>query len=179
MLLLRVGPGAWGTRSSLADPFLLPLPTLTLVPESPSLAMAFAARWARRSPLQHWGPALPYSPSSRGEVHSPAGGVPLLAHRWFLDLCGTRPVSWGGSEPSEPLTTEPPQLALPVETQGSPSHSKPLITFPKAWILTTLLCLHRRPLSRLLEGLILRPEHPPSVACLPQESWTLAVLLGH
>lgn len=30
-----------------------------------------------------------------------------------------------------------------------------------------------------LEGLILRPEHPPSMACSPWESWTAALLLGH
>lgn len=144
-----------------------------------SLAAAFAARQAGRSPLQHWGPTPPYSPSSRGEFPSPAGRVTLLAYLWFLDLRGSPPVSWGSSEPSEPLTMEPPQLALPVETRASPSHSKPLVTFPKAWVLTTLLSPHWMPLSHLLKGLILCPEHPPSVACSPWESWTAAVRLGH
>lgn len=95
------------------------------------------------------GPSTALQPLLPWQGPLPCWGVTLLAHRWFLDLRGTPPVSWGGSEPSEPPTTEPPQPALPVETRASPSHSKPLITFPKACILTILLSLHRIPLSCL------------------------------
>lgn len=49
---------------------------------------------------------------------SPLLGVTLLAHRWFLDLRSCPACELGRSEPSEPLPTEPPQPALPVETRA-------------------------------------------------------------
>lgn len=150
-LWVRPGHGSHMVSLSLTPP-CSPCPPSPLSLSLPLWPTAFAARWAGRSSLQHWGPALPYSPSSVARSSPLLGGHPsctsLVPGPAWHPPC----MSWGGSEPLEPLPRAP-QPALPVETRASPSLSKPLITFPKACLLpcasspcTGYLCpVSRRP----------------------------------